>query len=228
MRYRRTTGTPLRTVNSDEVSTPGVASCPQRHGTPRDASARFACPTRAGSAGGCTMAWEPAGVSPPLITTSRPSTMRFPSWRTARAAATNDPALDVAMTLAGGATRQANGLRSSARSSSGSSAASPTHHPGASDCAGNDTLTADRVAPPGRSLPGVANPRAVISPRFGRPPPMRIVTGTGCGAPAAPTTEPLNSITAAPSETVTAAIPRFATARPGARASTLTPLGTSA
>ena len=77
------------------------------------------------------------------------------------------------------------------------------------------------------SRPGVANPRAAISPRL-RPAPMRIVTGTGWGVPPLSSIEPLNSMTAAPSETVTAAIPRLGAPRSGASASTRTPLGTVA
>ncbi len=68
----------------------------------------------------------------------------------------------------------------------------------------------------------------ISPPRRPPPPPTRIVTGTGSSLEPSPAVEPLSSMTAAPSDTVTAAMPRFATARPGARASTRTPRGTSA
>src|SRR6266566_3721275 len=223
-RYRRVTCTPSMIDTCGATMGPGDPERPQCQDTPRDASPRFACPTSAGSEGGCRMPRVPVGDSPPVITTSRPvpSATRCASRNTARAAATNPPASGVAVTRAGVATRHAKRRRSSARSSSGSSAASPTHHPGASDCAGSDTVTTE----PSR---GVARPRAAISPRSRSPrsPPIRIVTGTG-SVVAAPAVEPASSTTAAPSVTCTAAMPRFGTARPGSSASTRTPRGTSA
>ena len=175
------------------------------------------------------MLCAPAGDWPPVRITSRPSVTRCPSRNTASAAETNPPASGVAVTRAGGATRHANGRRSSARNSSGSSAASPTHQPGASDCAGSDTVTTDPDRPESARSPEVARPRAAISPRSRspRPPPIRIVTGTG-SAEAVPAVEPASSITAAPSVTRTAPMPRFGTARPGSSANTRTPRGTAA
>ena len=138
---------------------------------------------------------------------SPPRRTRWPCSSTASAAATNGPTPLDAVTRAGGATRQANTRRSSARSSSASRVAAPTHHPG----------------PPGGSAietvePGAASARPTSRPRTCR------VTAAG-RAPGVPT---IDTATAA-SDTRTEPTPRFAgTSVGGASASTRTPRGTSA
>ncbi len=101
----------------------------------------MAWPSSAASAGGITtLALLPSPPVPgrsPKVTSGaaaeageEPTVTRPPSVSTARAALRNAPIVGPALTRAGGATRHTNGRRSSARSSSGASSASPTHQPG--------------------------------------------------------------------------------------------------
>src|SRR5438445_4899638 len=140
-RYRRATGIPLIPATPAVAIGPGVPAPPNRQATPRATSARFAWPRSAGSLGGSsTVVPAPPRSRSPTVT-SLPSTIRFPCVSTASAAATNGPAPESARTRAGSATRHTNALRSSARSSSGSSTASPIHHPGAT--LGSGTVALD-------------------------------------------------------------------------------------
>ncbi len=143
--------------------------------------------------------------------------MRRPCASTTSAAATNGPAPGSARTRAGSATRHTNALRSSARSSSGSSTASPIHQPGAT--LGSGTLALD---------PGAASARPTSRLRPAGPPagPRRTVTDAGV-----PPGVPATVMARAPSATRAWATPRFASASPlerGASARTRTPRGMSA
>src|SRR3989442_477115 len=107
------------------ASRPGVPAPANRHATPRAASARFAWPTSAGSAGGSTMLapGPPPGRSP--TATSLPVASRLPSRSTAMAAPRNGPASGPTVTRAGGAAPHTHGRASAARRSSGPRSATP-------------------------------------------------------------------------------------------------------
>src|SRR5213080_1086909 len=170
MRYLRVTCSPASVGRTGPAIGPGVPAVANRHRPPRAASARFAWPISAGSAGGITMLTRlPASGRSPIATSVPPTRTRCPSSSTASAAATNrpPPAAESAATRAGAATRHTSNRVSSARSSSASSTTSPTHQPGPSGGSVIDTVD-----------PGTASARPTSRPR------MRSVTVAA--PPAAP------------------------------------------
>src|SRR5438445_724746 len=204
IRYLRVTCRPASAGTAGPAIGPGVPAAANRHRPPRAASARFAWPIRAGSAGGTTtLTGVPASGRSPIATSVPPLWTRCPSSSTASAAATNGPPPGLAATRAGGATRHTIHRRSSARSSSASSTTSPTHQPGPSD--GSVIATVD---------PGAASARPTSRPW------IRSVTDAApFSVPAAGV--PTMPIAAAPSVTRAAPTPRFANAwLGGARAGT--------
>src|SRR5207249_3886794 len=74
MRYLRVTCSPAIVGRTGPAIGPGVPAVANRHRPPRAASARFAWPTSAGSAGGTTMLTKaPASGRSPITTSGRPS-----------------------------------------------------------------------------------------------------------------------------------------------------------